>query len=107
MFLSLLVSSFVSLNILYNFNEIQQNLNKIQELYGLKDLDTIQESNSSKSCEQALAAPAPSLPKKKPSASASQFEIGHKLKSEHDNRMYEVKLCKGEKRIFKRWVLSK
>lgn len=97
-------SQVYGLNILYNFEEIHENLNKIQEIYNLNDLEKTQES---KPCEQATSAPAPSLPKKKPSASASQFEIGHKLTSEHDNRIYEVKLCKGEKRIFKRWVLSK
>jgi ubiquitin-protein ligase len=47
------------------------------------------------------------LPKKKPSAAANSFEVGHQLTSEHDNRVYEVKLCQGAKRSFKRWVLAK
>jgi ubiquitin-protein ligase len=47
------------------------------------------------------------LPKKKPSAAANSFEVGHQLTSEHDNRIYEVKLCQGAKRTFKRWVLAK
>ena len=100
-------SQVYGLNILYNFDEIQQNLNKIQLMYGLGDLAETQETKSPELCGQVTTASAPILPKKKPSAIANNFEVGYKMTSEHDNRVYEVKLCKGEKRIFKRWIVSK
>lgn len=95
-------SQIYGLNILYNFEEINQLISKIKDKYCLNSLD-----ESSSEPENTQIETSPSIPRRKPSTPANNFDIGHKLKSEHDNRLYEVKLCKGEKRIFKRWVLSK
>lgn len=106
-------SQIYGLYINYNFQSIKDSIEIIKNKYS--DKLQLNENMSSVSAPASASASAPvesptpkdTNPKKKPSASANSFEVGHQLTSEHDNRVYEVKLCQGEKRTFKRWVLSK
>ena len=105
-------SQIYGLYINYNFQSIKDSIELIKNKYvGKLELNDIASSSPSASSSSPSAAPVTKTkeitPKKKPSASASSFEVGYQMTSEHDNRVYEVKLCQGEKRQFKRWVLAK